>query len=105
MDVRHINAPPGQIDCLSINKTSNIKFDKNLNCVVPENIHIPPHPPPLSMEGYWKFQGVGRSRGKKFRGVCWVRRVIYLLRVQEHCLREIYQYRIYDLINQQVDEL
>ena len=34
-----------------------------------------------------------------------MRRVIYFQRVQEHCLRETYQYRIYDLINQEIDEL
>ena len=34
-----------------------------------------------------------------------MRRVINFQRVQEHCLRETYQYRIYDLINQQIDEL
>ena len=34
-----------------------------------------------------------------------MRRVICLQRVQEHTLRKTYQYRIYDLINQQIDEL
>ena len=34
-----------------------------------------------------------------------VRRVIYFLRVQERCLRETYQHRIYGLINQQIDKL
>ena len=69
-------------------------------CVVPENIHT------SSMEGYWKFQGGWGSRGANFspRGVG-VRRVIYFQRVQEHCLRETYQYRIYDLINQEIDKL
>ena len=48
--------------------------------------------------------GGGESRGAYFQR--WgVRRAIYFQRVQEHCLRETYQYRIYDLINQQIDKL
>ena len=57
------------------------------------------------MEGYWKFQGDVGSGGANFQGLWGVRKVIYLQRVQEHCLRETYQYRIFDLINQQIDEL
>ena len=41
----------------------------------------------------------------KFPSGVGVRRVIYFQRVQEHCLRETYQYRIYDLINQEINEL
>ena len=69
-----------------------------------------PHPPP-PMEGYWKFQGGGGSRGANSQEVCVCggggggRRVTYFQRVQEHCLRETYQYRICDLVNQQIDEL
>ena len=47
----------------------------------------------------------GGSRGDNFQGVWGVRRVIYFQRVQEHYLRETYQYRIYDLISQQIDKL
>ena len=67
--------------------------------MVPENIHTSP------MQGYWKFQGDGESNGANFQRVLGVRRVIYFQRVEEHWMRETYQYRIYDLINQQIDEL
>ena len=71
-----------------------------MECVVPGNTHTSP------MEGYWKFQGGGWGgfRGANFQGVWGVRRVIYFQRVQAHCQKETYQYRIYDLINQQIDE-
>ena len=64
-------------------------------CVLPENIHT------SHMEGCWKFQG-GRGLEVQISKGC---RVIYFQRVQEHCLRETYQYYIYDLINQEIDEL
>ena len=66
--------------------------------LAPENIHTSP------MEGYWKFQGGGGLEVQISRGDG-VRRVIYFQRVQEHCLSETYQSRIYDLINQEIDEL
>ena len=68
------------------------------DCVVPENIHTPRG---RLLEIPWEWG----SRGANFQGVWGVRRVIYFQRVQEHCLRKTYQYRIYDLINQQIDEL
>ena len=53
----------------------------------------------IGNSGWWG------SRGANSQRVWGVRRVIYFQRVQEHCLRETYQYRIYDLIKQQIDEL
>ena len=67
--------------------------------MVPENIHTNPHGKLLGIPGGWG------SRGANFQGVWEVRRVIHFQRVQEHCLSETYQYRIYDLINQQIDKL
>ena len=52
-----------------------------------------------------EIPGGGGSRGANSQRVWGVRRLICFQRVQEHCLRQTYQYRIYDLINHQIDEL
>ena len=68
-------------------------------CVVPENIHTSP------MEGYWKFQG-GGGLDVQISKWCWGEKS-NIFPEGPRALPEgnQYQYRIYDLINQEIDEL
>ena len=67
-------------------------------CVVPENIHT------FLMEGYWKFQGGGGLEMQISKG-CRGEKSNIFPEGPRALPEETYPYRLYDLINQEIDEL